>query len=220
MAETQNNGQTLEVTEGEKYRAVEELIKRSTPNAVYYSLLVFSSLIIGCGILLDNMAILIGGMLVAPVLTPALTMALGISIGDTKLIGKEFGLLVRSFAVVAMAAAIMTLIFGGPEEFFIAENSLRAASLYFVVAVASGMGATFALARKEVSEALPGIAIAVSLVPPVSIAGASLMTASFAVTRFYFLVFSLNLLGIVAGSLVVFSLLRFYKAEGKVKSME
>jgi uncharacterized hydrophobic protein (TIGR00271 family) len=220
MEESKNNGESLKVTDGDRYRAVGELIKKSAPSTVYYSLLIFSSIIVGCGVLLNNMAILIGGMLVAPVLTPALALALGVSVGDVKLISKEFWLLVKSFIIIAAAAAVMTIIFGKPENFFAVENTLRAAALWFTVAVASGAGATYAWVRKEIADVLPGIAVSVSLVPPISLTGVLMMAGDFFSARFYFLVFSLNLLGIVIGSLVVFSMLRFYKAEKRIKSIE
>jgi hypothetical protein len=47
--------------------------------------------------------------------------------------------------------------------------------------------------------------------------GVWLSVLHFDAARFFFFVFLANLLGIVMGSVVVFSLLKFYKADGKIK---
>jgi len=84
--------------------------------------------------------------------------------------------------------------------------------------VASGAAATFAWVKKESAEILPGTAIAVSIVPPLSLVGIRLAALEGGVARFYFLVFVFNLVGLIVGSLVAFTLLKFYRSEEKVKA--
>jgi uncharacterized hydrophobic protein (TIGR00271 family) len=207
----------LVVTKSEQYRTAGELIERSHPNATYYIFLAISSLIVAAGLLLNNATIVIGGMLVAPVLTPLLAISLGLSIGELQIMKETSWLLIKSFIIVALISFFMAIILGiGPATAFNLEGDFRASILYFFVALASGAAATFAWSRKENSEILPGIAIAVSLVPPMSLVGIWLSQLNVTTSRFYFSVFLLNLFGIIIGSLVVFSLLRFYRARDQI----
>ena len=96
-------------------------------------------------------------------------------------------------------------------------NDLRTAILYFIVATASGVAATFAWVRKEVSDILPGVSMAVALVPPLSLIGVNLGILSFDTARFYLIIYLLNLFGIIVGSLVSFSLLKFQKSKGAIQ---
>ena len=209
-------GKILEITRTEQYKTIDELFKRSQSNTVYYTLLVLSIIIIASGLLVNNASIVIGGMLVTPVLTPILVIALGLVVGEVGAIKSVAVLMGRSFALIVVVSAILALLFGVSKSSQILENTFRAAVIYFVMAAASGAAATFAWIRKEIAEVLPGIAIAVSLVPPLSLVGIWLSVLDLATARFYFLVFFSNLVGIILGSFIVFSLLKFYKAEGKV----
>jgi len=140
--------------------------------------------------------------------------------GSLVSIKQEAILLVKSFIVILGGSLLLALIFGISNFSSIFENTTRTAALYFIVAIASGIAATFAWSRKEVADVLPGIAIAVSLVPPLCLIGIGLSGLNLEFVRFYFSVFLFNLLGVVTGSLVAFSLLKFYKAEKKIEAVE
>lgn len=209
------------ITKSDQYRAVNDLIIESNPGSNYYTLLVLSSVIIAAGLLLANSAILIGGMLVTPLLTPILLISLGVTLGRPYLLRKTSMIILRSVAVIFVVSFLFGLIFAVPEdrEFFssvIFNNSIAAAFLYFLVAFASGIAATFAWVRKKVTNMLPGISIAVSLVPPVSLVGIWLAQVDINNARFFLMVFLFNLIGIIMGSMIVFSMLKFYKTDDEV----
>lgn len=202
----------------QKYRAINELVKESQSDGSYYTLLVLSSIIISAGLLLANSSILIGGMLVTPILTPILLISLGIVTSKPRIIKKTSLLISKSFGVIIAISFLAGLMFQFPDSdeflgFTLFNDSITAAFLYFVVAFASGVAATFAWVRKEVTNILPGISIAVALVPPVSMVGIAFSTANFDLGRFFIVVFLFNIIGIVLGSMIVFSLLKFYKTD-------
>lgn len=210
-----------DITKSDQYRAVNDLIVESNPNGNYFTLLVLSSVIIAAGLLLANSAILIGGMLVTPLLTPILLIALGITLGRKFLIKKTFLLILKSVFVIFSVSFLASLIFSVPEdkEFFSAaifNDTAEAAFLYFFVAFASGVAATFAWVRKKVTNMLPGISIAVSLVPPISLVGIWLAQLDVDMARYFFIVFLFNFIGIIMGSMIVFSMLKFYGADDEV----
>jgi uncharacterized hydrophobic protein (TIGR00271 family) len=209
-------GNILEVTKREQFKTVNELFERSEPNSLYYTLLIVSAFVIASGLLLNNGFIIIGGMLITPVLTPVLLIALGVAVGEPSALKDSSILLAKSFLLIVGASLLITFIFGPPNDIQVFENTMRTALLYFIVAVGSGAAATFTWARREVGEILQGVAIAVSLVPPLALIGIWLSALEFEIARFFFLVFIFNFMGVVVGSLVVFSLLKFHKAENKV----
>ncbi|HMO78822.1 MAG TPA: DUF389 domain-containing protein [Candidatus Paceibacterota bacterium] len=211
-----------DIQQHDRYVAISELIRDSQPNSIYYSLLVLSSIIIASGVLLANSAILIGGMLVTPVLTPILLLSLAIVTSRPIVIKRTSKLIAKSVGLIFAISFMAGLIFGVPEdkEFFnhaIFNNSLQAAFLYFLVAFASGVAATFAWIRKEVSNILPGISIAVSLVPPISLIGVWLAQNEIQLARYFLLIFLFNMIGIIMSSMIVFSLLNFYKSGDNLK---
>jgi uncharacterized hydrophobic protein (TIGR00271 family) len=207
----------LAIKKKDQYRTVDELIKKSQPSSIYYTLLFLSAFIVTAGILLNNAAIIIGGMLVAPVLTPVLFIALGLNIGELKPIRGAVILTLKSVGIVVLSGLVLSLIFGGPKGDFGFDNTIATAALYFLVALAAGIAGTFAWARKDIVDIMPGVAIAVSLVPPLSLVGIGISQLSWEIARFNFLVSFFNLIGIIVGSLVVFSLLQFYKTRDTVQ---
>jgi len=212
-----NDGKILEIKRSDQYRTVDELVTKSQPTSVYFTFLVLSSFIVASGLLLDNVAVVIGGMLVTPVLTPVLMVALGISIGEFRTIKRVAILMLESFLIIILGSLFLGFLFQSPQQVVIADDTLRVAVLYFIIAVSAGVAATFAWGRREMADVLPGIAIAVSLVPPLSLIGVSLSYLNLVMMRYSFIVFLLNLLGILAGSVVAFSLMKFHKTQQEVK---
>lgn len=210
-------GGFLSVGSSEQYRAISNLIDESRGDNTYYMLLILSTIIISSGVLLANSAILIGGMLVTPVLTPILAISLGISTGKIVLIKRSFILIIKSTLIIFAISVLAGVIFSVPEntDFYkssLFDNSLRSAFLYFIVALSSGVAATFTWVRKGVNDILPGISIAVSLVPPLSMVAIWFASFEFELMRFFLMVFLFNLFGIIMGGLIVFSMLNFYRS--------
>lgn len=200
------------VTEKEKDAAVEAIIRHATPRGDFFLMLVLSVAMAAFGILLDSTVILIGSMLVAPLLHPILSFALGIIVGDTKLIGRSVYTILKS-AVFALAASfIIGLLFSGQNI-----NTLilsfdftgHAGLMYAVVATISGFAAAFAVTKPHLNETLPGVAISVSLVPPLATAGVSLSLFEWGVFSNAVLLFIVNIIGIAFSAMIVFALMRF-----------
>lgn len=203
-------------TRKEQYHTVEEIIEKSKPSFVYYFLLTISAFIITGGLLLSNSAIVIGGMMVTPVLSPIIAIALAITVGRKKLLMHELWFLMKSFIFLILAGFLLTIVFQGPPQDIFFESTMRAAVLYFIVALCAGAAGTFAFAHRKTSDILPGIAVAVSLVPPLVLIGVGLASLDFALTRFSFLVFVLNTIGVTFGGIITLSFMRFNRVEKQV----
>lgn len=205
----------FKISKIDQYHTVDELFKHSKPNTSYYTLLFISAIIVASGLLVNNIAVVLGGMLVAPVLTPLLVVGLGLATGESGAIKSVSMLILKSVLIIVFVSALLSFLFGRPVDTFVLTDNIRSTALYFIIAVASGMAGAFAWAKKEISEVLPGVSIAVSVVPPLSLIG--IWFNNLLIVRFYFLVFAFNFLGIIAGSVIVFSLLKFFRAEGEIK---
>lgn len=211
------NKPLLQVSTKDQYRTIDELFEQSKPSPVFYLLLLLSVLIVTPGLILGNASIVIGGMLVAPILTPFLTLGLGLAVGEQSHLKPVAILMLKSFGIILGISFIMSTLFGPGGEIFFGYNSATTAFLYFLIAVVSGAAAALAKAHKEISELLPGVGIAISVVTPLCLVGIWLADWELGLARFYFYIFVLNVVGITLGSLIVFSMLKFYKADQHVK---
>ncbi|MBU1557927.1 DUF389 domain-containing protein [Patescibacteria group bacterium] len=205
--------------ESDKVNAVERLISHSTPSQDFFFMMALSVLTAVLGILLESVAIVIGSMLIAPLLSPILSLSLGVTTADSDLMNRSLLTIVKSLFVGVSVSAVATLLFAGgklPETLIISsEPSL----LYVAVAIVAGFAASFALVKPKLNETLPGVAIAVALVPPISLIGIGIAQWSWITITEAFLLFGLNALGIIFAGMVTFSLMNFYTKKKVVENV-
>jgi len=201
---------------GEKSEAVKKLIDQSTPDTDFFMMVVLSIAMATFGLLLDNTAIVIGAMLIAPVLSPILSLGMGIVMFNESLIRRAVFTLGKSLLYAIGAAFLIGLLFGSKDGVSVREVLSRTTPnlLDAAVAVVAGFAASFALIKPKMSEAIPGIAISVSLVPPLAVTGLGLATLNFAIAKGAFLLFVVNILGIIFASVFVFSSMNLYTKRG------
>jgi uncharacterized hydrophobic protein (TIGR00271 family) len=176
-------------------------------------LLGLSVIIASFGILSDSTAVVIGGMLVAPLMTPVLGMAAASVMGWPRRLG-ETTLLVAVASVGAIALAWLVASFM-PEGVYalVLPDELTARTeprlLDLGIAVAAGAAGAYVLVHKESVSALPGVAVAVALVPPLAVVGISLALGNYDDAGGALLLYLTNLAGIVLAAMVVFLLTGF-----------
>lgn len=208
------------LTEKDKSSAVERLIKSSTPNQDFFFMIILSILTATFGLLLDNSAIIIGSMLIAPILYPVLGLSLGVTMSDGKLIQRAFSTILKSYLFGLAAAFLATLLFSShfnditPEIFSRTQATLP----YIIVALIAGFAGSFALVKPQLSETLPGIAISVALIPPVAVTGIGMAKLSLQIITGSMLLFLVNIIGVVFAGMITFSMMNFYvkRKEAKV----
>jgi len=169
----------------------------------YYVLIFLSALIATLGLLQNSTAVIIGAMLVAPLMTPILSLSLGVVMGDVRTLRIAAESAVRgvltAVGIAVLLAAIAPAVAVTPEIAARTQPTL----LDLFVALASGAAGAYALGRKEVAAALPGVAIAAALMPPVCTIGIGLALRQPRVAGGATLLFLTNLVAIsVAGSLI------------------
>ena len=175
----------------------------------FWVLLILAAVIAATGVVADSTATVIGAMIVAPLMTPILGTALALVTGDR-------ANLVRCVALVvggALAAIAIGFLIGSLSvvDVVAATNSQVAARVAprlidLVAALATGMVGAFALCRPDVSDTLPGVAIAISLVPPLTVVGLTLEAGAASEARGALLLFLVNVAAIlVTGCLVLYA---------------
>jgi uncharacterized hydrophobic protein (TIGR00271 family) len=201
---------------GEKSDAVKKLIEQSTPNMDFFLMVILSVVMAAFGLILDSSAVVIGAMLIAPVLSPILSLAMGIVMFNENLIKRAAFTLGKSLIFAIGSAFVIGLFFATKSGVEVPEIISRTSPslLDAAVAVVAGFAASFALVKPKLSESIPGIAISVSLVPPLAATGLGLATFNFAVAKGAFLLFFINILGIIFASVFVFSSMNLYTKRG------
>ncbi|PIT91252.1 TIGR00341 family protein [Candidatus Kaiserbacteria bacterium CG10_big_fil_rev_8_21_14_0_10_49_17] len=199
------------IDESDKSIAVEKLIAASTPDFDFFLLTTLSVLMATFGLLLDSATVIIGSMLIAPLLYPILSLSVSVSMADYRLLRRSLSTLGKATVLTVGASAIITLFFSydysiGSEILSRAEPSL----VYFLVAVISGIAVSYTMVRPDLSETLPGIAVAVALLPPLATVGVGIAELQWTVVSGAIVLFLLNVVGIVGASIVMFSLMNLY----------
>lgn len=180
-----------------------EIALGSEPGVSFYTMVVLSTVIAAFGLLSNSTAVVIGAMLVAPLMTPILGMTLSLTSGDRSLFGRatlaEILGIILSVGLGFIVGSIVPDIELGPEIL----SRTTPTVFDIVVAIAAGLAGAYSMVDERLDAALPGVAIATSLVPPLAACGICLSQGSFDLAGSSFLLFLANFLGIqIAGGLV------------------
>jgi len=207
------------VTSGDKNQIISDLTENSSPRRDFFLMTALSALMAAFGIILNNTTILIGAMLVAPLLYSVLSLGLGIVIVDKKLIFRSLTTISKSFAICVALSVVVGLIFKEKAQnignFFLFDQGVFVG--YFIVAIISGLAATLATIKPNMNEAMPGVAISVALIPPISALGIALSALRPSIIQQSLDIFILNVIGILIASVFVFAVSKFYSCRRKVK---
>ncbi|WP_327010527.1 TIGR00341 family protein [Dactylosporangium sp. NBC_01737] len=181
---------------------------RASKRSAFWSMLVISAVIAGAGVLADSTATVIGAMVIAPLSRPIMGMALGIVTADRRLLPRSAGVVALGVVVVVGVGVIASLAVPGGVDLLAntqvsGRTSPRLADL--VAAVATGLAGAVGLSRRDVGGVLPGVAIAISLVPPLAVAGICLGQGEFALAAGASVLFASNVLSLVLAGTVVFA---------------
>ncbi len=206
----------FKVTKPEKKKVVKSLIEKSYPGTSFYIMIGLASFIAALGLIINNISIIIGSMLVAPLLYPVIFLGMSVVLYDFKAIKRNLLIVGKIIALGVIIGFFSSVLFRPFVE--IQETGIfQEVSILplFYVAICSGLAASFATSRKPLEEFLPGVAISVSLIPPLINIGLSLGFGYFSNATHSFQLLFINIFGIIFASIIVFSLMGF-AAERKV----
>ncbi|HVN02885.1 MAG TPA: DUF389 domain-containing protein [Bryobacteraceae bacterium] len=176
-------------------------------NPIYWLEIFFSAGIATFGLVENSPAVIIGAMLISPLMGPIMATGLALAIGDLYLgIQAVLNLLASVVAAIAFSGLLVWLL---PFHSATAEILARTRPnlLDLGIALLCGLAGSVVLCRAGDGEAavLPGVAIAVAVMPPLCTMGFGLGSGvNLEIVGGAGLLFLTNLVAIVASAFVVF----------------
>ncbi len=175
----------------------------------YLVLMVLSTVIATFGLFANSTPVVIGAMILAPLMSPIISLSMGALRQDRKLISTSTSTILGGLGLALFAAVVISWITpiqsAGSEILARTRPNL----LDLGIAVVSGIAGAYAHAREEVAKTLAGVAIAVALIPPLAVAGIGIGWGDLQVFLGAALLLLTNLAGIVLAASVTFMLLGF-----------
>jgi uncharacterized hydrophobic protein (TIGR00271 family) len=191
------------------------LRESSKPDFDYFVLVLLSCMIATFGLLIDSAATIIGAMLVAPLMSPILGIGLASIRGDTTLL-KDAGSAIARGAILAVLLSTFIAWTNDVLPFVTLQDlphevisRTRPSPIDLGVALAGGLAATFALVQPQLSAALPGVAIATALMPPLCTIGVGVALGRWDVAGGALLLFITNAVTIASASIFLFYAMGF-----------
>jgi uncharacterized hydrophobic protein (TIGR00271 family) len=180
----------------------------------FWLLLVLAAVIATGGVIGDSTATVIGAMIVAPLMGPILGIVLSVVLGDHENLRRS-ALLVVTGAAAVVAVGWTLGHFIAPDVVGLANTQVAARVSPrlndLVVALATGAVAAIALARDDISDTLPGVAVAISLVPPLAVVGLTLEAGDTDESLGALLLFVTNVSAILVAGLMVMTIYRVHR---------
>ena len=175
----------------------------------FVSLMMLSSLIASLGLFLSSPAVIIGAMVLAPLMSPIISLAMALLRNDQTLLQHSLKSIVIGVVLALGMAALLALII--PITRVTAEmvGRLHPNLLDLGVAIVSGMAGAYAYARESIMKSMPGVAIAVALVPPLCVVGIGIGWWDWQVISGAALLFITNLVGIALAAALTFLVLGY-----------
>jgi uncharacterized hydrophobic protein (TIGR00341 family) len=160
------------------------------------------------GLFMDNVAVIIGAMLLAPLLGPIYAFTINIAMGKVKYVFKSLGIVTILIVMVVLFAFLVTILLSQVIELQLTQEILSRTSsnpIYILMAVLLGFASIIALSR-DIPEGIAGVAVAAALLPPAVVAGISFVLYPSRIIAPCILTLQ-NVLGLMAGSLMATLLL-------------
>ena len=178
---------------------------RRAKESAFWTMLVLAATIASCGVLADSTATVIGAMIIAPLSTPIMGVALSIVVRRRS--GSLFYVVVGGLVVVGIGLVFSLAV---PQDVSLLSNSQIASRtspglVDLVAAVATGFAGAIALSRRDVAAVLPGVAIAISLVPPLAVVGVCLGQGAPDLAAGALVLFVSNFLALVAAGVLTYA---------------
>lgn len=172
----------------------------------FWVLLTLASVIAAAGVVADSDATVIGAMIVAPLMTPILGIVLATVIGARAQLARSWLFVIGGAAASIAIGYLVGTTVAAPV---VAETNAQVAGrvspalIDLLAALATGAVGAIALVRKDISDTLPGVAIAISLVPPLTVVGLTLESGAPGEALGALLLFVTNVAAILATGVVV-----------------
>ncbi|MCK5685970.1 TIGR00341 family protein [bacterium] len=184
----------------ELYTAVEEA---ATFNNTWLTMLVLSTIVAFIGLLRNNVAVIIGAMVIAPLLGPNVGLALATTLADSKLAKKSVKTLLTGIIIASVFAISLGLFFNPDPSIAEIKARTQVSISDIVLALASGCAGVLAFTTGA-SSVLIGVMVAVAMLPPLVTMGMLLGSGSLSASFGAAMLFAVNLIALNLAGVVTF----------------
>lgn len=188
----------------------------STSFAILMSL---SVLLATTGLYANSSPVIIGAMILAPLMSPLVSLAMGTIRVDSVLLIKSLKTLFFGIVLALLFSSFYAFIIPLKQITTEMASRLHPNLLDLGVAIISGIAGAYANAKEEVAKSLAGVAIAVALVPPLSVVGIGIGLMNVEVIFGASLLFITNLIGIILSASLTFVFLGYSPIKRAAKSL-
>lgn len=180
-----------------------DISQSSRFSKVYVATIFLSVLVASVGLIQDNVAVIIGAMVIAPLLGPNVALALGATLGDLKLIWRSLKTAGGGLVIGLGVSLIIGFLW------HIDPSGVQIESRTFVqlgdvlVALAAGSAGVLAFTR-GIPAAIIGVMVAVALLPPLAVLGLLLGAGYFTLAYGAFVLVVVNIICINLSGILTF----------------
>lgn len=179
-----------------------QLRENSRPSQNYVVLMTLSVILATLGIFANSSPVIIGAMILAPLMSPIISLSMGVLRQDRSLIKKSLITVGIGLFIGYLFAIILTFITPINDMNIEITSRIKPNIIDLGIAVISGAAGAYAHSREEIAKTLAGVAISVALVPPLAVSGIGVAWLNWEVFFGAFLLVLTNLTGmILAGAL-------------------
>lgn len=201
--------QSFRITPDRQNKVYEQIKENAKGDFDFYILSFFSGVIIMLGLIIDSAAVVIGGMLIAPLVWPIFLISLAILMGRGSIFEKALFTLIKSVIIIFIVALVIGFFLphvnSGQE--IISRTHPTLYELF--IALASGFVGAFVISYPKLGNAMAGVVVAAALVPPLAVTGLALSQNDIASAGGSLLLFLSNLVAIIFAAGVLFLLAKF-----------
>ncbi|MBU1216589.1 TIGR00341 family protein [bacterium] len=176
---------------------------------VYLTLMILSTLLATTGLFANSAPVIIGAMILAPLMAPIISLAMGMVRAEEHMVNNSLKTLAIGIGMALLFSCVYTLMMPLEQITGEMQGRLHPNVLDLLVAIFSGIAGAYAYSKEEVAKSLAGVAIAVALVPPLSVTGIGIGLGNLDVIYGSFLLFTTNLVGITLSAALTFVVLGY-----------
>lgn len=178
-------------------------------SSVFVVLMILSTLLATTGLFQNSAPVIIGAMVLAPLMAPIVSLSMGVVRGEEHLISNSLKTLFIGILTALVFSCLLTLFIPLSTVTDEMGGRLNPNILDLIIAVISGIAGAYANSKSEVAKSLAGVAIAVALVPPLSVTGIGIGWGDGDIVYGSFLLFITNLVGITLAASLTFIVLGY-----------
>jgi uncharacterized hydrophobic protein (TIGR00271 family) len=181
---------------------------RASKVSAFWTMLTLSGVIAVAGVLGDSTATVIGAMIIAPLGVPIMGIALGIVRGSGGLVARSGAFVAGGVVLVVGIGLVASAMLPRTTDLLTNPQVTGRTSptlVDMIAAIATGLAGAVGMSRRDVSDVLPGVAIAISLVPPLGVVGVCAGQGQWEMALGAFVLFASNMVAMVLAGTLTFT---------------